>query len=658
MRSKKLSTSKDRSKSQPSIEYPIPNTPPSVLNKRDTRTGAGHAQAPRPSNPSGAEVDARDPGSECRTERAHAPADRHRQDTWVAKVGSWLPDETLFSLCSRLHSISANGAAATTCLQVFGHARSGIAHDLPSRIDDFVSRTDGALGDSRAIIRQRTLLAFYLPFLEPSAAEHAIAAMRGTTIASLKMALGLPATRLRANHPLKACPSCMSNDRRTFSVAYWHLAHQYPGVWVCPAHGDALLRATVKSTGVGRFQWHLPNEEALEVCVGSQVSRDARLASLLRSLADAAHEVAHRPEGVPFDRAGFTSICIAELQQRGLITPSGRWHPERIGHDLSGFLGQFAAVPELASLALEPSAAVNMLRRLLSAKHAARHPLKYIVVSTWLFGNWLQHLDRHHASPTSMTMLTRPPPRQEGRQAARNRPPAELKARLLDLLTFDHLAPSTAARRLGIDPQTAIVWAAQQGIRTAVRPKKIDNPTRKRLIQGLERGRPKEVLAERSGISVGSVTRILRTEPGLQKKWTGARAREAGDAARRQWLKAMSHASDAGINAVRARASAAYAWLYRNDRAWLDAQKLSIPKLPKGNHAKVDWTSRDLAFASAVQAAAERLQQEQPSRRRHLWQILQLIPDLRPKLPKLDRLPATRSALELLLGAPVPRRPS
>ena len=536
--------------------------------------------------------------------------------------------------------------------------RSGIAHDLPSRVDEFVSRTDGALGDSRSIIREHTLLAFYLPFLEPSAAEHAIEAMRGTTIASLKMALGLPATRLRVNDPLKACPSCMSNDRRTFSVAYWHLAHQYPGVCVWRTHGDALLRATVKSTGVGRFQWTLPSEDALEACVGSEVGGDSRLAPVLRSLADAAHEVAHRPEGVPFDRARFISISIAKLQQRGLITASGRWHPEQIGLDLSAFLGQFAAVPELASLAMEPSAAVDMLRRLLSAKHAARHPLKYIVVGTWLFGNWLQHLDRHHASPTSMTMLTRPPPRNEGRQAARNRPTAEIKARVLALLKLDHLAPSSAARRLGVDPHTAIAWAAQQGIKTTARPKKIDSQTRKRLIQGLERGRPKEVLAERFGISVGSVTRILRTEPGLQRKWTGVRARDAGDTARQQWLKAMAVASDAGINAVRARASAAYAWLYRNDRAWLDAQKRLIPKVPKGNHASVDWASRDLAFASAVQAAAARLREEQPGRRRHLWQILQLVPDLRPKLPKLKRLPATRSALESLLGAPVPRRPS
>ena len=80
--------------------------------------------------------------------------------------------------------------------------------------------------------------------------------------------------------------------------------------------------------------------------------------------------------------------------------------------------------------------------------------------------------------------------------------------------------------------------------------------------------------------------------------------------------------------------------------------------MPKGNHASVDWASRDLAFASAIQAAAAQLREEQPGRRRHLWQILQVVPDLRPKLPKLDRLPATRSALESLLGVSVPRRPS
>lgn len=120
-------------------------------------------------------------------------------------IPTWLPDETLFSLCSRYHSLSGNQSASTTCQQLFGHAQFGTAHDFPSKVGEFATRTRGELGTAESIVLQRSLLPYYLPFRSEADQVDALDAMLGRGIGSLKFRLGILTSRFRANHPLKAC---------------------------------------------------------------------------------------------------------------------------------------------------------------------------------------------------------------------------------------------------------------------------------------------------------------------------------------------------------------------------------------------------------------------------------------------------------------------
>jgi len=149
-----------------------------------------------------------------------------------------LPDETLFSWCSRYHRLAANGLDRTTCLQLFGHVRIGSAHDFPGRIDALVARSKGSLGSAEQVIRDRTLLPFYWPFKPSDLARQSVAAMRGNGIAHLKYRLGLLTSGLGAAHPLKSCPECMQADLEGHGWAYM-VADALPGyaLEVVPAPG-------------------------------------------------------------------------------------------------------------------------------------------------------------------------------------------------------------------------------------------------------------------------------------------------------------------------------------------------------------------------------------------------------------------------------------
>lgn len=132
---------------------------------------------------------------------------------------AWLPGETFFSLCARHHRFSGFAASGHTTLALFGHCRSGSQHDLPSCLGAFEARTEGVYGGADQIARERTLLRYYVPFLSPATPKDAVASMRSASVAHLKYRMGVLTSRFGANHPLKACSSCLRESGRTHGWA-------------------------------------------------------------------------------------------------------------------------------------------------------------------------------------------------------------------------------------------------------------------------------------------------------------------------------------------------------------------------------------------------------------------------------------------------------
>lgn len=153
---------------------------------------------------------------------------------------SWLPDETLFSLCSRYHRASGQRLASTTCRLLFGHPNQGCAHDFPARLNHFLAVSGNTLGSVEHIVEHRTVLPLYLRFASTNQVNATLNAAALNSSGRLKFQLGLLTSRFRANHPLKACPYCMDEDMKAHSTPYWHREHQLPGVWVCLRHGRKL----------------------------------------------------------------------------------------------------------------------------------------------------------------------------------------------------------------------------------------------------------------------------------------------------------------------------------------------------------------------------------------------------------------------------------
>lgn len=148
--------------------------------------------------------------------------------------------------------------------------------------------------------------------------------------------------------------------------------------------------------------------------------------------------------------------------------------------------------------------------------------------------------------------------------------------------------------------------------------------------------------------SRGSCTR----RSGLHSAWKLARAAAAQRRARGAWQKLLRKYPGVGVKMLRAMDAASYAWLYRNDRAWLTEHtpaRATSQTNPRQGTVRLD--ERDLSLSGEVERAVERL--ARPGRPLQLWQIYQAVPGLKPKLAVLHRLPLTEQVIERALG---PRR--
>lgn len=553
---------------------------------------------------------------------------------------SWLPDETLFSLCSRFHYLTGHLTAAKTCQQLFGHSQQGTQHDLPARLDYFARISGGLLGSAESIARTRTLLPFYLPFHDARMVSNAISAMRGGGIGSLKFRLGLLTSRFRANHPLKACASCIKGDIGALNTSYWHLTHQIPGIWVCPTHKELLLVAQQKHTGVGRFLWYLPNQTDLIPALLSPAS-DTLKARLQKVSEFALHIPGMTPSTFS---AGQLADCFRRQYMKIGLQAGSRVRLGNAATEFSQFCEPLRIVPEFRALPGTEQEANSQLSRQLQVTRGSANPIRTIVLAASVFGSFGEFMAAYeNSSSCDVPLITG-----EGLPESLN----PMVDPAIQLISEEGLSCRDAAARLGVATNSVIAWASNAGIPVQRRPKVLKPPIRESAIADLRAGHDKATIATTYGISVETVTRLLATVAGLRTAWNEARFLATQRKYREAWSQAISNNPSSGAKAVRMLEPAAYGWLYRNDLAWLTEQLEQVPMVRKGNNSKTDWDRRDRELATLVAKIALELSEKTPQPRITLQLIYQHAPSLKPKLAKLDRLPLTRQAIELATKKP------
>lgn len=560
-------------------------------------------------------------------------------------VLDWLPGESLFSLCSRYHRISGNRIPAHTCNALFGTHRTGSSHDVPARVQTLVDRADGALGEAREILIGRTPLPFYFAFHPSSLCDEWLAQMSTGTSPALKARLGLAASQFGASHPLKACPSCMQSDALVHGVAYWHSDHQVPGVFVCPSHKIPLLISTDKVSGQDRHGWVLPGQSRLTMLLKNHRPMGGELL-----LAEGALALWRLPTSFAFSQERLASLYkVKFVEQEFIHAASSRVDHKRFERCISTVLENSSISTVWPWLTSMDNVRI-LSRRILRMIHPtsprfSRHPLNHLPLILLLFGSWESFWSDYQKRDLGKTVETHLNVQSTSLLGLGKSDANDSLQKILIEMVRSGYSISRAAQLAGVAVATAMSWAASEGMHIPRRPKVLKPDVRSHLIRKLKRGVDKTVAASLAGVSVETVTRVLMTEPGLHAHWKRALFTKAQKRSRDSWQAIREAFPEASSNDWRKLDPAAYAWLYRNDRSWLQSSIQTRTLPPCIQIQRRDWQKRDALLAQAVRVEALKWHMKHSGTRPTIGILCAAVDGLRQKMSALSKLPLTRKAI-------------
>lgn len=517
----------------------------------------------------------------------------------------WFDDETFFSLCSRQHQFLGHLDTSSTLEWLFGSSPRSISHDLPSNLSSLDPRVTALWGDATSIIYDHTILPLLIPFQSSDRIDNAILAMKSPSIGSMKYSLGLVTGRFGAEHPLKACSSCMRADRQTHGAAYWHLSHQYPGVVLCPVHEVLLKECIENRQWSGRFKWILPSEELFESdsppCP-SDVAKNA-----LKKMSDAVLDLVSDGKSLCFD-----PDIVSNVYKDALDLPGASFDVQaKVATSFAEFASLIQPYSPYTSLPTAPSKASAFIAQMTRKARGRCHPLKHLVLITWLFGRLNVFIHEYDKRST---------------------------ADLLAKISKGNFAEEVQ--------QLAV---SEIRISATPRPKKLTPQLRAALLESLKKGETKDKICFEFKVSVSTVNRLLSSDRLVKSSRQEKRLAKNLLTHRAQWDSVIKENSQMSTTELRSKTPNLYAWLYRNDRTWLLERNSEMPCGRVGNYSSIDWDKRDQKLQDLILSRMHQVYGEFDHLRLSKAALYNLIPSLSRSLEKRTHFPKTRLLLRELL---------
>ncbi len=164
-----------------------------------------------------------------------------------------------------------------------------------------------------------------------------------------------------------------------------------------------------------------------------------------------------------FDQVLLAQTYHQQVGARGWLKGSGSLRLPEIGESLLSEFQGASGISDLGRLLPNITAAGQVAARLLRQPRCGTHPLRHVVLITWLFGGWQEFLAAYHARVPHRAPFD---PKSEIAAVSAD----ERITRMLGLIRDRKQSITAAAASVGVDTKTATVWAARAGILTSPRP--------------------------------------------------------------------------------------------------------------------------------------------------------------------------------------------
>lgn len=294
------------------------------------------------------------------------------------------PDETLHSVLSRYARLC--GGSSRKAAFAGERAAASFTQNVafPSRLGDLVDALPrGACCSLSQIIARHTLLPYYAPFLTRYQLQNAQVSMAGES-RGLMLKLGINASRIEWASRTRFCPECLEENIRRVGAAYWHRAHQLPGVLVCPDHGTLLNVVEPGWSSRNSRQLNLPDDDCVQAHSIQLDAPDETLPGLRQIALSSLRLLDLQPCSL---QADVLRACFLQ-SAADLDLTSGAAHRldlRRLGAYMVSFFKALPDAWEYSILSECPAASPAIwVTKLLRRPRGTHHPLKYIVLANAL----------------------------------------------------------------------------------------------------------------------------------------------------------------------------------------------------------------------------------------------------------------------------------
>lgn len=480
-------------------------------------------------------------------------------DTNPAFLPLFTEGETLFSWAARYHRLSGNAFAKQSSIQLFGSRRAGLRHDFPSHLDQFVEITRGQVEDAETLANERTLFGFFAPFQDAQGASNVLTLMRGKSVEKVKSALGLLPSRLGAFFPLKACPGCIKDDIKKYSVSRWYLEHQWPSVWICRRHRKILKTLKRESQPKDLRRWLLPQDVTEEEWTLPTISSYAMKSKLLQIAELSAHIT--QLHGQHYDCQLLRYAYLLRAKERGWLFTDGSI---KLALVRQLFLKHYRGLDKLPGFEIIKTAQAEhggLLGLLMRQYDWRRHPVKHLLLIAFMFES--------AAEFDSAYELVRQAHISGGNGALEEMVGEEWKSELKRLVEVERRSLSNAALAIGIPLCVAIRVAKQSGIAYQRRLRVVNTGLGEEILKMITEGLTRDEILLRAGIKKTLLKDIMAREPALRDKWQRMDLERRRDSCRENFLRLIDQYRGVPVKKLRTVPSNGVSWLYRNDREWL-----------------------------------------------------------------------------------------
>jgi len=444
--------------------------------------------------------------------------------------------ETVYSWLARFHIWSGHNSFRKHSLALFGIKTGQAAAEFPNFLMPLSQQTGV---DIDWIIEHMTDVAFYKSFLNQQQYQSLIDALKEGNTTSLQSKLGMVANRITPGKVIYFCPKCVEKDFEQVGFPYWHVEHQIVGLVSCSIHQVELVSLRkIRSMAI------LPIEH--------------KAYAVNETVDDFSHLIhdEYRCELV-LEKSKIIWTFQTRLKELGLLTSNLQLRLKSIKGLLKIGLMKLSDYPVYQHL-------LSALERqypecLFYNESAQHHPIKQLFFIFILFGKWNRFLEYYNAAKPLDNKSLESIPHQNLVLSA----PA--KKQLESGESLRHVSTST-----GISVSTLKILAQQEGISIDTRPQKIFRYVERDIWRKLLMGGSCTDIAKGFDISVGAVEQILRKhqylKPLRKKIWFHRDQNQH----RNQLTQYFSDYPTHTRKQFRSANGAAYAWLYRHDKEWLE----------------------------------------------------------------------------------------